>query len=113
MAFRIIDTGVREGRANIAFDPALIELRQQLPPEVYITLGKTLLEQGDTQGVEKAFNLINDITGMIDVNQTKADLFKIAGYADQALEYYNQALSVNRDDLELLHATAVLREGNG
>ncbi len=27
--FRIIDTGVREGRANIAFDPALIELRQQ------------------------------------------------------------------------------------
>jgi len=28
-AFRIIDTGVREGRANIAFDPALIELRQE------------------------------------------------------------------------------------
>ena len=28
-AFRIIDTGVRDGRANIAFDPALIELRQQ------------------------------------------------------------------------------------
>jgi lipoate-protein ligase A len=28
-AFRVIDTGVREGRANIAFDPALIELRQQ------------------------------------------------------------------------------------
>lgn len=28
-AFRIIDTGVREGRANIAFDPALIELRQR------------------------------------------------------------------------------------
>lgn len=27
--FRVIDTGVREGRANIAFDPALIELRQQ------------------------------------------------------------------------------------
>lgn len=27
--FRIIDTGVREGCENIAFDPALIELRQQ------------------------------------------------------------------------------------
>ena len=27
-AFRIIDTGVREGRANIAFDAALIEERQ-------------------------------------------------------------------------------------
>ena len=27
--FRIIDTGVREGRSNIAFDPALIELRQR------------------------------------------------------------------------------------
>ena len=28
-AFRIIDTGVREGRSNIAFDAALIELRQR------------------------------------------------------------------------------------
>lgn len=28
-SFRIIDTGVREGRANIAFDAALIEARQQ------------------------------------------------------------------------------------
>jgi lipoate-protein ligase A len=27
--FRIIDTGVREGRSNIAFDAALIELRQE------------------------------------------------------------------------------------
>ena len=27
-SFRIIDTGVREGRANIAFDAALIEERQ-------------------------------------------------------------------------------------
>ena len=27
-AFRIIDTGVREGRANIAFDAALIDERQ-------------------------------------------------------------------------------------
>ncbi len=27
--FRIIDTGIREGRSNIAFDAALIELRQQ------------------------------------------------------------------------------------
>lgn len=28
-AFRVIDTGVREGRANIAFDAALIEARQE------------------------------------------------------------------------------------
>ena len=27
--FRVIDTGVREGRANIAIDPEQIELRQQ------------------------------------------------------------------------------------
>lgn len=27
--FRLIDTGLREGRANIAFDQALVELRQQ------------------------------------------------------------------------------------
>lgn len=91
----------------------LIGLRQQLPPEVYINVGQTLLEQGDTQGADKAFGLINDITGTIDVNATRASLYRDAGYLDRALSYYNRALSVDRDDLELLLRTGVLREAGG
>ncbi len=91
----------------------LIGLRQQLPPEVYINVGETLLEQGDMQGADKAFGLIDDITGTIDVNATRASLYRDAGYLDRALSYYNRALSVDRDDLELLLRTGVLREAGG
>ncbi len=98
---------------QLTYGRRLIGLRQQLPPEVYISVGEALLEQGDTQSAEKAFDMINDITGMIDVNKTKAGLFQAAGYSDQALSYYNRALSVDRDDLELLLKAAVLRESIG
>ncbi len=98
---------------QITYGRRLVGLRQQLPPEVYITLGKTLLEQGDVQGAEKSFNRINDITGLIDVRETKAEIFKLAGYADEALAYYSQALSVDRDNPELVLETAVLRESGG
>ena len=98
---------------QLTYGRRLIGLQQQLPPEVYISVGETLLEMGDTQGAEKAFDMIDDITGMVDVDKTKADLFQAAGYSDLALSHYNRALSVNRDDLELLLKAAVLRESIG
>ncbi len=98
---------------QIAYGRRLIGLRQQLPPEVFITVGEALLGEGDTRGAERAFDLIDDITGMVDVNHTKAELFLEAGFADYALNYFNNALNLNRDDLELLLNTAVVRESLG
>ena len=104
---------VGDVQRQLAYGRRLIGLRQQLPPEVFITVGEALLAQDDTRGAERAFDLIDDITGMVDVNQTKAELFLEAGFADYALTYYNDALNLNRDDLELLLNTAVLRESLG
>ncbi|MXW52791.1 MAG: tetratricopeptide repeat protein, partial [Gammaproteobacteria bacterium] len=98
---------------QLRYGRRLIGLRQQLPPEVYISIARTLLTQGDTVGAERSLSLVRDITGQIDVVKTKADLFLEAGYSKQALASYSQALTVNRDSLELQFKTAALREGNG
>ena len=97
---------------QLTYGRRLIGLRQQLPPEVYISLAKTLLDRDDTLGAEKSLNLIRDITGDLDVNQTKADLFQEAGHKKKALAFYSHALSLNQDNNTLLIKTGVLREAN-
>ena len=106
-------TGTGDAPRQITHGRRLIGLKQALPPEVYINLGKALLETDAVQDAERAFDLIDDITGMIDIDRTKADVFHEAGYTDQALSAYTRALNVNRDDLSLLSRTATLREANG
>ena len=98
-----IDRQLRYGRR-------LVGLRQQLPPEVYIDVGKSLLAREDVTGAERAFEMIDDITGMIDIDRTKAEMFEEAGYDEQSRVFYNRALNVNRDSLDLLHKTGFLYE---
>ena len=80
---------------------------------MFINLGKVLLEEGAVQAAVQAFDLINDITGLVNVDQTKADLFDESGYPEESLNWYTRALNVSRDDLDLLAKTAMLREARG
>ncbi len=105
-------TGAGDPERQLTHGRRLVGLKQELPPEVYIELGKTLLEKGAVQGAVRAFDLIDDITGLINVDKTKADLFLEAGHPDEALTWYTRALNVNKDDLALLTRTAMLRETN-
>ena len=107
------NTGGGDRRRQLAHGRRLIGLKQALPPEVYINLGKVLLDEGDVTGAEKAFGMIDDITGLVDVDKTSADLLLDAGHPERALTYYSRALSVKRNDLGLLERTARLREANG
>ena len=111
--FAGFSTGAGDPQRQLTHGRRLIGLRQELPPEVFINLGKVLLEEDAVQAAVQAFDLINDITGMINVDQTKADLFLDAGYAEEALNWYTRALNVSRDDLTLLARTAMLRETRG
>ena len=106
-------TGTGDPERQLTHGRRLIGLRQELPPEVFINLGKVLLEEGAVQAAVQAFDLINDITGLVNVDHTKANLFLEAGYADESLNWYTRALNVSRDDLTLLSRTAMLREANG
>lgn len=111
--FAGFSTGSGDAGRQITHGRRLIGLKQELPPEVYINLGKVLLEKEAVQDAERAFDRIDDITGMIDVERTKAELFYEAGFADRALAAYTRALNVRRDDLSLLTRTALLREALG
>ena len=111
--FAGFSTGSGDPERQLTHGRRLIALRQELPPEVFINLGKVLLDEGALQAGVQAFDLINDITGMVNVDHTKADLFLDAGYPDEAINWYSRALNVSRDDLMLLARTAMLREVGG
>ena len=107
------DTGRGDLERLLIHGRRLIGLRQALPPDVYIELGRALLDKDDVAGAEKAFDRIEDITGTIDVDRTKGDLLYQAGYPERALGHYGRALSVNQDNLGLLARTAMLHEIRG
>ncbi len=111
--FAGFSTGSGDPERQLTHGRRLIGLRQELPPEVFINLGKVLLEEGAVQAAVQAFDLINDITGLVNVDQTKADLFDESGYPEESLNWYTRALNVSRDDLGLLAKTAMLRESRG
>ena len=106
-------TGRGDIDRQLKYGRRLVGLRQQLPPEVYIDVGKSLLAREDVSGAERAFEMIDDITGLIDIEKTKAEMFEEAGYDEQSRVFYNRALNVNRNSLELLHKTGFLYEVTG
>lgn len=108
--FSGFSTGAGDIDRQLKYGRRLVGLRQQLPPEVYIDVGKSLLAREDVSGAERAFEMIDDITGMIEIDRTKAEIFEEAGYDEQSRVFYNRALNVNRDSLELLHKTGFLYE---
>ena len=111
--FSGFSTGSGDIERQLKHGRRLVGLRQQLPPEVYIDVGKSLLKKDDVPGAERAFEMIDDITGLIDINRTKAEIFEEEGFDQESREFYNRALNVNRDSLELLHKTGFLYEADG
>lgn len=111
--FAGFDTGVGDFRRQLKYGRRLVGLRLRWPPDVYTGIGKSLLNTGDLSGAERAFEMIDDITGLIDVHRTKAEILEEGGYEHEALRHYNRALNVNRNSLELLHKTGFLSEAQG
>ena len=103
-------TGSGDIGRQLKFGRRLVSLRRHLPPEVYIDVGRLLLAREAVSGAERAFEMIDDITGMIEIDRTKAEIFEEAGYGEQSRMFYNRALNVNRGSLELLHKTGFLYE---
>ncbi|MCY4060324.1 MAG: hypothetical protein OXG44_20275, partial [Gammaproteobacteria bacterium] len=106
-------TGIGDIDRQLKYGRRLVGLRQHLPPDVYIDVGTALLAKGDVPAAERAFEMIDDITGMIDIDRTKAEIFETTGYDEQSRVFYARALNVNRDSLELLHKTGFLHEAIG
>jgi len=113
VGFGGFSTGIGDIDRQLKYGRRLVGLRQHLPPDVYIDVGTALLAKGDVPAAERAFDMIDDITGMIDIDRTKAEIFEAKGYDEQSRVFYARALNVNRDSLELLHKTGFLHEASG
>ncbi|VFR21664.1 Flagellar hook-length control protein FliK [plant metagenome] len=98
---------------KIRFGRRLIALKREFPPDFYADLARTLLAGGDTLGAERAFSVMTDIGGLVNLAQIKGDAYAAEGYAEQALLNYGQALARDQDDLDLLLKTSILHERQG
>ena len=107
--------GASDGNAErkAEYGRRLIALRVEYPPEVYADIGTTLLQQGDPLDAARAFALMNDLGGLVNVDEIRAGAYEEAGLFEQALARYATALLHDRTDPALIVATSILREALG
>lgn len=91
----------------------LVAMRKPYPPEVYADLAQTLLKAGDVAGAERAFALMGDIGGLVNVDALRGEAYAEAGMAREALASYRVAVLQDRDNLDLIVRTSVLLEEAG
>ena len=96
-----------------AYGKRLVALQVEYPPEVYADVGTTLLGQDDLAGAARAFALMDDLGGLVNVDAVRARAYQRAGLLDQALARYATALLHDRRDPELIVETSILREAFG
>lgn len=99
--------------AKLSFGRRLLALRRDYPPDVYIDLARTLLSVGDRPGAERAFAMMRDGAGLVDVDRVKGDAYADQGFVDPALASYDRALLRDADDPGLVLRAAILREQKG
>ncbi|WP_295184196.1 hypothetical protein [uncultured Brevundimonas sp.] len=91
----------------------LVAMRKPYPPEVYADLAGTFLKAGDVAGAERAFALMGDIGGLVNVDALRGQAYAEAGMTREALASYRLALLQDQDNLDLIARTAVLLEAAG
>ncbi|KFZ38902.1 hypothetical protein HR45_00400 [Shewanella mangrovi] len=104
---------IGDNAKKLQFGRRLLAMQQQFPPSLYSDLGKSLLADGDVLGAERAFSMMVDIPGIVNVKQQKGDAYADAGYDQRALTYFQQALVTEQNNLSLLLNTAILEQQLG
>ncbi len=99
--------------AKALYGRRLTALRQSYPADVYTELAAAMLVQHDLAGAARAFALIEEIPGLVNVDALKGDAYLAAGYLPQALAGYSRGLLRDRGDKGLVLKTAILQEQAG
>ncbi|MCJ2185797.1 hypothetical protein [Novosphingobium beihaiensis] len=98
---------------KVAYGRRLLALGREYPPELYADLGRALLGQGDVPGAERAFAMMDDMGGLVNIDQIKGQAYASQGYTAKALDNYSRALLRDRNSLALIVQTSILREQTG
>jgi len=102
-----------EASQNVAYARRLIALGEELPPDVYVDLGRTFIKLNDPAAARRAFNLAVDRTGRTSVVFEAAKLFEAGGFDREAITEYERALVADSGSLETMFRLARLRERSG
>lgn len=102
-----------DGAAKVAYGRRLLALRREYPADFYADLARSMLAAGDVAGAERAFAMMHDVGGLVNVDQVRGDAYAKAGRPEQALREYGRALLRDRDDAGLIVKASILREQRG
>lgn len=99
--------------AKLTYGRRLLALKRDYPPDLYTDLARSLLAVNDPAGAERAFGMMRDMAGLIDVDRIKGETYAAQGFTEQALLNYQRALLRDRDDPDLIVKTSILHEQRG
>jgi predicted Zn-dependent protease len=107
------ENGTGDAARKVVYGRRLVAMRKPYPPEVYADLARVFLEQGDIAGAERAFALVGDMGGLVNVEELRGQAYAAVGRNGDALASYRLALLQDQDNLDLLSRTAELMEAEG
>ena len=99
-----VDEGLEESsnQRHVAFGRRLLALELAVPPDVYLSLGRTMIEAGDTDAALSAVNQAVESTGSDALLIQAAGIFSRAGDDLSAHGLFERALRNDPDNLDLL-----------
>lgn len=100
-------------RRNLSYSRRLVALGEELPPDVYLNLGRTFLRMNNPVEALEAFNLAIDRTDRTSLVEESADRFEAAGYSAEATVLYEKALTADADSIGVLAKLANMRSRDG
>lgn len=98
-----------DAQRNLSFSRRLIALGEEMPPEVYLNVGRTFLRMGNPAEALEAFNLALDRTDRPSLVEESADRFESAGYSTEATALYEKALTADSANASVMAKLAQVR----
>ncbi len=105
--------GLTDLRRNLSFSRKLVAMGEDMPPEVYLNLGRTFLRMDNPSEALNAFNLAIDRTERASLVEESADRFESAGYTAEATVLYEKALTADTGNIGVMAKLAGLRSRDG
>lgn len=88
--------------SRIAFGRSLLALGEEMPPEVFVDLGRALLKTGDLATAARVFGRARTVEDFAGVQKQVADAYREAGHYQLAEQVLRLALLTRPDDVALL-----------
>ena len=101
------------GGTKLRYGRRLLLLGDVVPPQVYLDLGRSFLENDEVSVASRTFSLARDLPDFDAFRKQVAETFETAGYLPEALRLYQRALIGRAESISLLKKIGTLHELEG